>query len=501
MEEDRKMDNIFYCSALELGRAINAKEISPTEVLNEYEKRINEINPKINAIVYTKFDEARAKAKDLETRLARGEYIGPLAGVPVGLKDFLPSKKGWTASHGGVRCLITVDNYDSEFCKAAEKLGAIVIGKTNAPAFGFRGTTDNKMYGPTSTPFNPEHNAGGSSGGSASAVSAGLMAIAEGGDAGGSIRIPAAWCGCFGFKPSAGIVPSVCRPDAWTATHPYCCGGPITRNVEDAATLLSAMIKHDPRDPISIPIPSNMIRNISSKSLMQESRKYKIGYTFDFNLFPDPENEIKEAMIKLIDTLSLAGYTVEPVEFNFSHSKKAMEDAWLRGICIDTAIDCELDLRKGFDLIGDYSEQLPEAFIKWNKIAFESTMMDYREFHEVRTDILDAHQAVFDDYDIILAPISGCMPVKNTKDFDTKGPEYIKDVKVDPLIGFGYTFLENMIGTPAASIPIGLGKGNLPIGLQVIGNRYQDDKVFAICRAIESIMPWKESYNTIFGGQ
>lgn len=487
------MEDIFYCSALELGTLVSTKKISPTEVLDAYEKRIAEVNPKINAIVYTKFDEARIKAKELEERIAKGDYVGPFAGVPVGLKDFLPSKKGWTASHGGVRCLITEDEYDSEICKAMENLGAIVIGKTNAPSFGFRGTTDNKMYGPTSTPFKVGYNSGGSSGGSASAVAAGLLAIAEGGDAGGSIRIPSAWCGAFGFKPSAGLVPSVCRPDAWTATHPYCCGGPITRTVSDAANVLSAMIKYDPRDPISVPTPSHMISNILSRLPQLESKKLKIGYTFGFNMFPDPEAEIISAIMNIISILTSNGYTVEPVDFYFTHSKEELEEAWLRGICIDTAIDCELDKQKGFDLIGDHSEDLPEAFIKWNNIAITSTMLDYRKFHEVRTDILDAHCNVFDNYDIILAPVSGCLPIKNSDNFDTKGPEYISGVKVDPLIGFGYTYLENMIGTPAASIPIGMSDG-LPVGLQVIGKRYHDDDVFAICRALEELNPWKQNY-------
>ena len=493
-----KMTDIFYCSALELGAMVNRKEIKPTDILDAYEKRIAEINPQVNAIVYTRFDEARERAKEIEYKIANNQYVGPFAGVPVILKDFLPSKKGWTASHGGVKCLITTDEYDSEFCKAAEKLGAIVIGKANAPAFGFRGTCDNKMYGATSTPFKPGYNSGGSSGGSASSVASGMAGIAEGGDAGGSTRIPSAWCGCFGFKPSAGLVPSVCRPDAWTATHPYCCGGPITRTVDDAANLLSAMIKYDPRDPLSIPSPPDMIKNIISRVPAMESTKLKIGYTFDFNLFPDPEDEIKNAMINLINTLKENGHTVEPVTLNFKSTKKEMEDAWLRGISIDTSIDCELDKQKGFDLIGDHAEDLPDVFIKWNDIAFSSNMLDYRKFHEVRTDILDAHQDVFDNYDIILAPITGCMPVKNSDNFDTKGPDNIKGVAVDPLIGFGYTFLENMIGTPAASIPIGFSEDNLPIGLQVIGNRYCDDKVFAICRKIEKLMPWQEHYQELF---
>lgn len=488
------MKDIFYCSALELGNMVNNKEITPTEILDQYEARINQINPKINAIIYTKFDEARIKAKEIEDSLAKGNYVGPLAGVPVGLKDFLPSKEGWTNSHGGVKSLIAVDAYDSEICKAMENLGAIVIGKTNAPAFGFRGTTDNKMYGPTSTPFNIEYNSGGSSGGSASAVGSGMMAIAEGGDAGGSIRIPSAWCGCFGHKPSAGLVPSVCRPDAWTATHPYCCGGPITRTVDDSATVLAEMIKYDPRDPISVITPEHLIDNMLDKNKMLRDKHYRIGYTYNFDIFPHPDPVIEAEFVKTIEVLKNFGNIVEEVHFDFHYTPREMEEAWLRGISVDSSIDNALAKRNGFDLIGEHADDLPEEFIYWDSIAFASTMMDYRKFHEIRTDILDAHCDIFEDYDIIISPIAGCLNPKNGTNNNTKGPDNINGVAIDPLIGFAYTYLENMIGFPAASVPIGMSNEKLPIGMQVIAPRYKDDRVFAIARQIEYAMPWDYMY-------
>ena len=217
----------------ELGDMVNNKEISPVEVIDYFQKRINQRDPSLNAFTYTKFDEALEEAKSLESRIMKGEYCGPFAGVPIGLKDFLPSKKGWTNSHGGVKSLIQVDNCDSEFYKAAKKLGAIAVGKTNAPAFGFSGACYNKMYGATSNPFDITRTSGGSSGGSAAAVADGLLLFAEGGDAGGSIRIPAGWCNLFGFKASVGSIPSYCRPDGWAATHPYCCNGALTKCVRD----------------------------------------------------------------------------------------------------------------------------------------------------------------------------------------------------------------------------------------------------------------------------
>lgn len=477
-------------SALELGKLVNSKVISPVEVIDYFEERISKNNSIINAFTYTNFDDARKEAKMLEHAIMHGTPGGLFAGVPIALKDFLPTKKGWPATHGGVKSLQTIDDADSEFYKAARSLGAIAVGKTNAPAFGFRGTTYNKMFGSTSTPFNPAYNSGGSSGGSAAAVGMRLVTLAEGGDAGGSTRIPSAWCGCFGFKPSAGLVPSVCRPDAWTATHPYCCGGPISRTVYDAAAVLDAMQSYNPRDPLSVPILKKYFTDRRSVTNL------RIGYTYDFGgIFPTPDSEIVDAMNNIIEMFANEGVDIRPADFNFKSTSEECEAAWLRGISIDTAIDMELWKQDGYDLAKDYADEVPEQFIDWSKIAISSTLMDYRRFHEVRTDILDAHQDVFQHFDVILAPVSGCMPVLNTD--DTKGPSEINGRKVDPLIGFAYTYLENMTGNPAASVPIAIGTENRPIGLQVIGMRYMDEDVFTVAYALEEMNPWSETYKSV----
>lgn len=486
--------NITEMSGLEIGKLVKKKEISATEVVTQFLDKIDAENSTINAFVYTKREEALEAAKAIDIRIASNDYVGPLAGVPVGLKDFLPSKKGWTSSHGGVKALMQVDSYDSEFYKATKSLGAIAIGKTNAPAFGFRGVTDNNMYGPTSTPFRPGYNSGGSSGGSCAAVSAGFAPLAEVGDAGGSGRIPAAWCGCVGYKPSAGIVPSVCRPDAWTATHPYCCGGPAGRTVDDVAVVMSKMTYYDYRDPLSVKLRDDVFTVVKER----RTPRFKIAFTTNFDLFPQPEAEIVEAIKRTANKLAYMGCEIDDVKFDFHYSLREYEEAWLRGICIDTAIDMELDKQRGFDLIKQAKDDLPEDFIEWNDIALKSTMLDYRKFHEIRTDILDAHCNIFDNYDLIIAPVAGCMPVPNRPDGKlTLGPSKINGQKVDPLIGFAYTYLENMIGTPAMSVPIGLSREGLPIGLQIIGPRYRDLDVFALAYAIEKIQPWYDSYSKI----
>ncbi|MBP5151571.1 MAG: hypothetical protein ILP13_01500, partial [Lachnospiraceae bacterium] len=287
-------------SGTALGKLVRSGKVSPTEVIRYFADRIEKRNKSINAFTYTKIDEALSEAKNLEKRLLAHEEVGPLAGVPVALKDFLPSKKGWTNSHGGVRSLIREDTEDSAFYSAARAAGAIAVGKTNAPAFAFRGTTDNKLYGPTSTPFNVEYNSGGSSGGSAAAVADGLILIGEGSDGGGSIRIPSSWCQCFGFKASVGTIPSVCRPDGWTATHPYCFNGAITKTVEDSAVMLNYMAKYDPRDPLSL----NHGRKDFTELMKKPLKGVRIGFTEDFGIFTvDSEVAalVREAAYRLQD--------------------------------------------------------------------------------------------------------------------------------------------------------------------------------------------------------
>lgn len=482
-------------SAVEIGKLVNSKLISPVDVIKYFENYISK-HDLMNAFVYTKFDEAIVEAQQQEAKLMKGEYVGPFAGVPIGLKDFLPCKKGWPASHGGVKSYQTIDQEDDIFYSTARNLGAIAVGKTNAPSFGFRATTDNKMYGPTSTPFKLGYNSGGSSGGSAAAVGGLLVPLAVCGDAGGSTRVPSAWCNCFGMKPSAGLVPSVCRPDAWTATHPYCCGGYATRTVADSALLMSAAMKYDPRDPISIPY-NNEISNIADSNIGD----LKIGVTLDFNLFPHPDDEIANAIYQVADILRSNNCTVDDVQFHFTDSLEAIEWAWLLGISIDTGIEFSLKEKStGHDLLAEHAEDFPEEMIYWTRLAQQANMLDYYTFHNIRTNILDAHLDVFEDYDIILAPVTGCLPVKNATDRNTTGPDSISGCKINPLIGFAYTYLENMIGFPAASVPIGLSKEGLPIGLQVIGRRYQDKNVYRVAYALEKLNPWYQWYEVAENG-
>ncbi|MHA1158728.1 MAG: amidase, partial [Alphaproteobacteria bacterium] len=240
-------------SAASLVGKIRRREVSPVEVMDRALARIEEHNPKINALVIFAFDEAREAAKEAEAKLMRGDELGSLHGLPIAMKDCFDYKPGWVTTFGGIRALknYVVDNY-CVFAERMEQAGAILVGKTNSPVFGFRGVCDNYLFGPSKNPFDLTKNTGGSSGGSAGAVAAGLLPLCEGTDGGGSIRIPASWCGVYGYKPSFGRVPFVARPDAFGITAPFVFEGPITRTVEDAALAMSVLAGYDSRDPFAV---------------------------------------------------------------------------------------------------------------------------------------------------------------------------------------------------------------------------------------------------------
>ncbi|MBQ9457328.1 MAG: amidase [Bacilli bacterium] len=482
-------------SALELGHLVQSGQADPETVLAYFIDRIERLNPLIHAFTYTKFAEATAAAKALKERIASGERVGPLSGVPFALKDFLPSKKGWPASHGGVLHYQSIDPLDSEVCKALESMDAICVGKTNAPSFGFSGLTDNKMYGPTHNPFDLSKNSGGSSGGSAAAVASGMVLIAEGGDAGGSIRIPAAWNNLFGFKASAGLIPSVIRPDSFSATHPYCCTGVLTKTVEDSAFLLNALVRYDRRDPTSIPFAHEDF----TLEMKQSLRGKRFAYVSGLGILPvDPEIEakVRTCLKKLIE----AGAIVEEVKMSFPRSAKEIMEQWCLSLSFDSYIEFEtLKQERGIDFLKEHGDEVHPLFAEYVEKAGHLTTEDLYQFNLTRTEILDAFEDVFTSYDAILSPTACCFPPENALEKGTtQGPSEINGISIDSNLGFAPTFLANFVGYPAASVPAGIGENGLPVGLHVLAPKYQDALVLAIGKTIENLAPWRGFYQTAY---
>jgi amidase/aspartyl-tRNA(Asn)/glutamyl-tRNA(Gln) amidotransferase subunit A len=476
-------------SAATLAARIRRKEISPVEVVDSAIERIEAHNAKINALIIFGFDDARNAAKAAEAALMRGEKVGALHGVPIAMKDCFDFKAGWVTTFGGIRALKDyVVHTCCMFVERMEQAGAIVIGKTNSPVFGFRGTTDNYLFGPSKNPFDLTKNTGGSSGGSAGAVAAGLLPLCEGTDGGGSIRIPASWCGVYGYKPSFGRVPMVTRPNAFGGTAPFIFEGPISRTVEDAAVAMSVLSGFDSRDPYSVEGSVDFM-----SALRRSISGMKIAYTRDYGIFP-VDRRVIAAVDKAVKAFEEAGARVEEVDVGIRRSQRELSDVWCRFIAANQVAALEGFKRQGIDLLRDHRDDLPPELLHWDEIGRQLTAAQYLSDQAVRSEVFDALRGVLDRYDFLVSPTLACLAVDNATDRNTVGPAEINGEAIDPLIGWCMTYLINYIGYPAATVPAGLADNGLPVGMQIVGRRYADSDVIAASAEFERLRPWMATY-------
>ncbi|PRD43013.1 amidase [Phyllobacterium phragmitis] len=476
--------NLDYASAAQTSRVVRQRKISPVEVIEHAISRIEARDPSLNAFAHTDFDQARSRAKQLEARILAGDDVGPLAGVPTAMKDLFNFYPGWPSTFGGVPALKNFRlNQKSIYPSRMEDAGAIVLGTTNSPTFGFRGTTDNALHGPTRNPFDLRRNSGGSSGGSAAAVADGLLPFADGTDGGGSIRIPSAWCHVFGFQPSFGRVPVAIRPNAFGGTAPFIYQGPIARTVEDAALALSVLAGPDVSDPFSISTKVDW-----SEALKRPITGLRIGFTPDFGGFP-VEPTVAAKVAEAVLAFQEAGAEIVPLSLSFAYSHHQLSDLWCRMISQGAVAVLENFASQGMSLQHD----LPETVREWAEKARNETLAELQDDQIMRSDVYCVLNEALEKVDFIAGPTTTCLPVRNAERGQTVGPDMINGMSVNPLIGFCPTFLTNFSGNPAASLPAGLADG-LPVGLMLIGRLQQDANLLAACAAFEQVRPWMETY-------
>jgi amidase len=477
-----------WVSATNLAQRIRSRELSPVELMVSTIARIERRNPSLNAFVYLDFDQAMDRARAAEAAVTSGGTLGPLHGVPAAMKDLFDFKPGWPSTFGGIRALShqVIDAY-CHFSKRMEEAGAILVGKTNSPIMGLRGIADNYLFGPTHNPFDLSRNPGGSSGGSAAAVADGLVSIAEGTDAGGSIRIPAAWCNVYGYRASFGRVPFTVRPNGFMGLTPFLFEGTLTRTVEDAAVGLQVMAGSDPRDPFSLTDTPDFAA-ASSRPI----KGWCIAYSPDFDVFPI-ESGVAGVVADAVRGFVDAGATVETTKVGITRSQRELSDVWTRLMMPLNIAGLEGLKSAGIDLMRDHPEDLPPEYRRWIEIGYGLSVMDVWNDQIVRTEIYDAIESVLQKYELLITPTNACLPVKNASDGNTLGPTEINGEAVDPLIGWCLTYLTNFSGHPSASIPAGLVDG-LPVGMQIIGRRGADVDVLAASAAFERARPWSDAY-------
>lgn len=484
------MTQLPYRSASELALSIRRGETSPVTAVDACFERIHKYDD-ANAFVTLLEEEASETAREAENAVERGESLGPLHGVPVAIKDLFDFKEGVRNTFGSEPFADFVPDRTATYVQRLEDAGAIVVGKTNTPEFGHKGTTDNRLFGPTSTPFDLDCNAGGSSGGSAAAVAAGLVPLAQGTDAGGSDRIPAALCGVFGFKPTYGRVAQESRPDAFISHTPFLHTSPLARTVEDAALMLEVMSGFHPRDPFSVPGDADFV------SAVREGIKgYRIAYSPNLGDFP-VNARVGDIVEQTVYEFEDAGANVETIDIDLGHSHRKVTEIWNRQFSILCNSVLEGFKEDGIDPLTEHRNALTTEFVNLVEKTREFTTKAYKQDEQVRSHVYDVIQDVFTEFDLLVTPTIGVPSIENQEDRDTVGPSEVDGETVDPLLGWSLTHPINFTGHPAASVPAGFTAGGYPVGMQIIGDRFEERDVFAASGVVERTNPWHDAYQGI----
>ncbi|WP_435551287.1 amidase [Natrinema sp. CGMCC1.2065] len=468
-------------TAAGLARAIRDGELSPTAVVDAVLERIHERNERTNAFVTVTDDLAREMAADAERAIDEGEPLGPLHGVPVAIKD-LDDVEGVRTTSGSLLFDDRVAESDSPFVARLKAAGAIVVGKTNTPEFGLGTTTDNRVVGPTGTPFDPDRVSGGSSGGAGAALADRLVPLAPGSDAGGSVRVPASFCGVYGLKPTQGVIPNVSRPNGFASHTPFSTHGPLARTVEDAALSLDVMAGSHPRDPFSVP-KGDEYRDAVDRPI----DGMEIAFSPDMGIYPVAPT-VREVLEDAVSALERAGATVDRVDPDLGHDNEEILEAYYTMATVRWGSLLENLRAEGFDPLGEDRDRLRPYLVELIVDAEEPTTREYKRADVVRTHVLDGLVDLFAEYDLLVTATAGTTPFPHDQE-----PEEIDGVEIEPYRGWVLTQPFNLTGQPAASVPAGLVDG-LPVGMQIAGQRHDDDAVIAASAAVERQRPWHDAY-------
>ena len=463
---------LAFKSAGELRALIDSREVSCVELTELFLKRIQELNPVLNAYLALCPDEAIAAAHRAQEAVQSGEQVGALHGIPISVKD-LELTSGITTTLGSAMFRERIPDIDSVVVERVKAAGAIILGKTNTPEFGLSGTTENRLGDACRNPWDTSRTPGGSSGGAAAALAAGLCTLATGSDGGGSIRIPASFSGVFGIKPSQGRVPRYGGYGYPAANH-FSQSGPMSRTVADTAMLLQVLAGPDHRDPVSMreTPPEFAARLDDGVSGWRIAWSPDLGYAG-----VDPEVvRVTEMAARVFEEL---GAVVEAPNLAIEDPFQAFWDVFATA---------------SYTSYGHLLEEQREQFTYYGLRAFEHgaevTGADLSRAL-LRVDQLRRQmETLFDDYDLLLTPTMAvpAFPVDER-------PAVIGGKEVDPFWGYlPFTFPINMTGQTAASVPCGFSESpdsaGMPIGLHLVGPRGAEAKVLQACAAFERARPW-----------
>ena len=449
-------------SARELARLIRTRAVSPVEVLDAYLKVIEALNPKLNAIVTLVADQARDRARQAETAVMKGEPLGPMHGLPIGVKD-VTTTAGIRTTFASPLFKDYVPEEDAEAVRRLKAAGAIVLAKTNTPEFACGANTNNVLFGPTRNPWNPALSPAGSSGGSAVAVASGMLPIAQGTDFGCSIRIPAAFCGIVGLRPTPGLTPSHPMALAWDPGQLH---GPLARDVEDAALMLDSLVGFSRISPISVAPPWHSA--LAELERSEEIKGLRIAYVSDIADI-GVESEIDTICRDAAAALGKLGAQVEEIKFSAGDGR-APYQTW-RGFWM---VGQQYERLSQIEQFGPNLKGSVEAGLKLNAIDFAAA-------ERTRHQVFLRFQQLFERFDILLTPAAPVKPYPVEQNF----PDRINGRSFENYIDWvAPAYLITLVSLPAATAPAGLSRDGLPIGMQIVAPRFEEPMILRVARQI-----------------
>lgn len=470
-------------SIKELVKKIQDKEVSCVDVMNYYTKQIKEKEDKIDAFLSLDIDGALKKSKELDEKIARGEKVGSLAGIPIAIKDNMCTK-GVTTTCASKMLEDFVPPYDATVIKKLEDEDAILIGKTNLDEFAMGSSTENSAFKITKNPIDTSRVPGGSSGGSAAAVGANMVPLSLGSDTGGSIRQPASFCGIVGMKPTYGLVSRFGLIAFGSSLDQI---GPFSMSVEDNAYLLNIIAGEDDNDGTTA---KGLEKKDYTKDIDSGIRGMKIGIPKEFIEEKGLDPEIKDIVLKDIEILRELGAEVE--EFSLPATKDGLAPYYIISSAEASSNLARFDSirygyrTKNFDNVEELVEKSrSEAFGKEVKrrimlgtYALSSGYYDayYNKAQKFRSKLKHDFKEAFKKYDIIIGPVSPILPFKIGERCEDPTAMYLADI---------YTININLATVPALSMPGGKSSEGLPVGLQLIGDVFTEDKIYKVAYALE----------------
>lgn len=463
---------LAFAPAYRLRELVLKREVSPVELTELYFQRIEELDPQLNSYLTLNREEALATARRAEQAALKGEDLGPLHGVPVSVKD-LELTRGLRTTSGSLGFKDRVPEEDSVVVERVRRAGAIILGKTNTPEFGLRGSTENRLGEPCRNPWDPQRTTGGSSGGAGAALVAGLCALATGSDGGGSIRIPASFCGCYGIKPTQGRVPRYGGAGLPPLANHFSQSGPMSRTVRDSAILLQVMAGYDPRDPSSLrePTPDFVA------ALDRDMRGLRVAWSPDMG-YAAVDPEVVETCRRAVEVFEELGCHVE--EADDLALDEPFEAFW-------TIFSATAYAAYG-QILQTQAHQLTWYALEALKRGRDVTGADYARALGYIDRLRAQFTELFDRYDLLVTPTMAvtAFPIGHP-------PREIAGRRVHPFWGYlPFTYPINMVGFTAASIPCGWSSEGLPIGLHIIGGRGDEATVLAASAAFERARPWAD---------